>query len=324
MRLGAFARPAAFVLPAILALLLPTPSQATVHRMQIQKVAGGVEGDTTAQAIQLRMRAIGQNQLQNGKLVVFDAAGNNPITLATPASPVANSGAGTTVLFATPTFSTHTNPPAVPDFTMSAIPASYLAAGSLIFQDATLNTIYWRVSWGGASYTGDTTGAVTNDIDGEFAPNFGAALPSASLSALRLGIASTAGSTNNAADYAESGQGLSFKNNAGATFVLEAISTAAPVPVRMAAVLHPAVPNPFNPRTEISFEVAREGHASLKVFALDGTLVDVLHDGAIGVGTRTVEWNGRDQAGRQVASGVYVVHLSSQGVVASQSVTLIK
>jgi hypothetical protein len=324
MRLGALARPAALILPIITALLLPAPAQASVHLMQIEKIAGGVQGDATAQAIQLRMRAVGQNQTQRGLLRVVDATGSNPITLASPAVSVANSGAGTTVLFATAAFSSHTNPPAVPDFTMAAIPASYLAAGSLTFEDATFGTISWRVSWGGVAYSGSTIGAGTNDADAEFAPNFAAALPSAGLTALIFVNSATALSTNNAADYAESGAGVSFRNNAGTDFTVEGTPTASPVAVRAAAVLNPVSPNPFNPRTEISFEVAREGHALLKVFALDGTLVDVLHDGFVAAGTRTVEWNGTDRAGRLVASGVYVVRLSAAGVVASRSVTLIK
>ena len=324
MRLGALARPLALTLPIVIALALPIPAYASVHLMQIQKITGGVQGDLTAQAIQLRMRAVGQTQIQRGVLRVFDAAGNNPITLASPAAAVANGGTGTTILFATPAVSSHTNPPAVPDFTMAVIPASYLNAGSLTFEDATLGTIYWRVSWGGAAYSGSTIGSGLNDADAEFAPNFAAALPSAGLTALRFANAATALSTNNAADYAESGAGVSFRNNAGTNFTVEGTPTAAPVAVRAALVLNPASPNPFNPRTEISFEVAREGHASLKVFALDGTLVDVLHDGFVAAGIRTVQWNGTDRTGRLVASGVYVVQLSAAGAAVSRSVTLIK
>ncbi len=50
--------------------------------MQISQIIGGVNGDTSAQAIELRMRAPGQNFLSNApKLIVVDATGSNPITL---------------------------------------------------------------------------------------------------------------------------------------------------------------------------------------------------------------------------------------------------
>jgi hypothetical protein len=46
-----------------------------------------------------------------------------------------------------------------PDFILAnRIPDSYLPAGSLTFEDD-FGTIYWRLSWGGAGYTGATTGA---------------------------------------------------------------------------------------------------------------------------------------------------------------------
>ena len=48
---------------------------------------------------------------------------------------------------------------------MSPIPATYLAAGSLTFEDD-FGTILWRLSWGGPAYTGPNTGALTNDADG--------------------------------------------------------------------------------------------------------------------------------------------------------------
>src|SRR5438046_4609395 len=113
-------------------LALQPTAHATFHLMQIEQVIGSVNGDTTAQAIQLRMRAAGQNFVSGGKLVVFDAAGLNPITVLNVASNVGNALAGDRVLIASANFPSHTTPPAVPVFTMAnLIPASYFAAGSL-------------------------------------------------------------------------------------------------------------------------------------------------------------------------------------------------
>ena len=49
------------ILAALASLALALPVQASFHLMQIEQVIGGVNGDTTAQAVQLRMRSFGGN-----------------------------------------------------------------------------------------------------------------------------------------------------------------------------------------------------------------------------------------------------------------------
>ncbi len=201
-------------------LALQPAAHATFHLMQIEQVIGSVNGDTTAQAIQLRMRAAGQNFVSGGKLVVFDAAGLNPITVLNVASNVANGAVGDHVLIASATFPSHTTPAAVPDFTMAnLIPASYFAAGSLAWE-SDAGTVLWRLSWGGAAYTGPKTGSTDNDADGNFGPPFGDPLPSSCTNALEFQGNATDKSTNNAADYLLIGSPIVFVNNAGASFTV--------------------------------------------------------------------------------------------------------
>ena len=203
-------------------LALQSTAHATFHLMQIEQVIGSVNGDTTAQAIQLRMRAAGQNFVSGGKLVVYDAAGLNPITVLNIASNVANGAAGAHVLIASANFPSHTMPVAVPDFTMAnLIPASYFAAGSLTWE-SDAGTVFWRLSWGGAAYTGPNSGSIDNDADGNFGPPFGGPLPSSCTNALEFQGNATALSTNNAADYLLIGSPIVFVNNAGASFTVVA------------------------------------------------------------------------------------------------------
>jgi hypothetical protein len=195
-------------------------SQASFHFMQIEQVIGGVGGNTSAQAIQLRMRAPFQNQMQLARLRVWDHQGQNPVTIIAFPTAVVNEGTGVRVLIASSGFASHTTPTAVPDFTMTnQIPASYMAAGSLTYED-NFGTVYWRLSWGGSNYTGSNLGSITNDADGNFGPPWPNPLPTSGTQAVHFTGAATALSTNNAADYALTTGAAVFVNNAGTSFTV--------------------------------------------------------------------------------------------------------
>ncbi len=102
-------------------------------------------------------------------------------------------------------------------------------------------------------------------------------------------------------------------------------TTAAPPRV---ARLHPPVPNPFNPTTTIRYEVpgaAGESEAvSLAVFDVAGRRVRTLVAGARRSGVHVARWNGRDDTGRRVASGVYFARLRVAGQTRSQRMVLLK
>jgi len=77
-----------------------------------------------------------------------------------------------------------------------------------------------------------------------------------------------------------------------------------------APTLAPAWPNPFNPVVNLSYVVPRAGHVRLSVFDLRGRRVHTLVDEQRPAGSQTLQWNGCDDADRQVASGVYMARLS--------------
>jgi hypothetical protein len=284
---------------------------ATFHLMQIEQVIAGVDGDNTVQAVQLRMRGSFQNLVQNSRLVARDASGANPVVVSTPGSSVANHGAGVRVLIASPNFAGATTPTASPDFTMdNLIPASYLAAGSLTFENSAGTIVYWRLSWGGGSYTGSNGGSTTNDLDGDFGPPFAGPLPSSDTQAVLFQGSATAMSTTNAADYALSGSNAVFTNNAGQSFTVES-TVSAVGPVANEDRLGQNRPNPFNPSTEIVFSLANDGRARLGIYDVRGRLVATLADAHFDAGPHRMAWDGRDESGAPVASGVYFYRLTS-------------
>ncbi|MEZ4387218.1 MAG: hypothetical protein R3D98_06505 [Candidatus Krumholzibacteriia bacterium] len=85
-----------------------------------------------------------------------------------------------------------------------------------------------------------------------------------------------------------------------------------------------ASPNPFNPATSLRFEVKRSGPVTLAVYDLAGGLVRVLIDRIEPAGVREVFWDGRDVAGREVPSGVYLSRLEVAGQVAHGRMTLVR
>jgi hypothetical protein len=77
-----------------------------------------------------------------------------------------------------------------------------------------------------------------------------------------------------------------------------------------------AAPNPFKPETSISYSVERGGNVSVRIFSVGGQLVRSLREEYATAGTHEVRWNGKDDGGRQVSSGIYFVNVK-QGSEAS-------
>ncbi|MCP4550244.1 MAG: hypothetical protein GY835_27600 [bacterium] len=70
-------------------------------------------------------------------------------------------------------------------------------------------------------------------------------------------------------------------------------------------------PNPFNPTTSISFSLPQAQSVKLFVFGVDGRLVRTLVNGSVAAGHHSVVWDGRDETGEQVSSGVYFYRIDA-------------
>jgi hypothetical protein len=66
-----------------------------------------------------------------------------------------------------------------------------------------------------------------------------------------------------------------------------------------------AVPNPFNPRTTLQLELPRESAVNIDIFDVRGRRVRHLFQGRLAAGPQAVAWDGRDDGGRVLPSGVY-------------------
>jgi len=88
-------------------------------------------------------------------------------------------------------------------------------------------------------------------------------------------------------------------------------------------ILVVASPNPFNPETSIAYTVRNDGPVTMRIYSVSGRLVRTLKSGEETVaGTHEVRWNGVNEQGRHVPSGIYFVKTSQKaGGVEESAVT---
>ena len=83
-------------------------------------------------------------------------------------------------------------------------------------------------------------------------------------------------------------------------------------------------PNPLNPGTTISFKVSVSANMKVVIRDLAGHTLRVLHDGFLEKGSASLMWNGVDDNGRILPTGVYLVEVSSTRLQMCQKISLIK
>ena len=96
-----------------------------------------------------------------------------------------------------------------------------------------------------------------------------------------------------------------------------------PVAARAAKLL-PNYPNPFNPSTTLSFELTRAAHVRLEIYDIRGARVRMLVNERRDAGAGTAIWNGTDESGRPVASGMYFARLVADELSDSRRLLLVK
>jgi len=83
-------------------------------------------------------------------------------------------------------------------------------------------------------------------------------------------------------------------------------------------------PNPFNPSTQISFEVAKLSKVSIDIFSILGKHIKNIASKVYAAGKYSVTWNGTDTNGEHVSSGIYIYRMSSDYYSESKKMVLLK
>ena len=92
----------------------------------------------------------------------------------------------------------------------------------------------------------------------------------------------------------------------------------------IATQLNNNYPNPFNPVTKISFSIVETGNVTLKVYNLRGQLIKTLVEEVRETGNYSTIWNGTDDSGKLVTSGVYFYKMKANNYTATKKMILMK
>jgi hypothetical protein len=89
-------------------------------------------------------------------------------------------------------------------------------------------------------------------------------------------------------------------------------------------ILYPNYPNPFNPETTIRYSLSSPQELSIEIFNIKGQRVASYNPGIQSAGDHSFVWRGKDDAGRNVSSGIYYYRLSSDGYHKTRKMVLMK
>lgn len=274
----------------LLASAWPRPALASFHLNEITKVMVGFEGDAAVQAIELKMLFNGENLVNGRSIKVYNGAGVLVATLGTFSAdlPAVNAVAGRNILIATMKFRQRFG--ITPDLQIS--PGIPVTTGQVAFEDPTC-----RVD---AVAYGDVTSFLVGTTAAPPLPSAGAAVlvrfsDCATFPACPLGddtgsrfFMTTAGGTHP----------VTFTNNAGVSVSVG--STATGVAIAPTGPAFGIAPNPV--RGTSTIQLPRGGTA--RIYDSRGRPVRTLRLGS-GTGPARAFWDGADDAGRPLPSGVY-------------------
>lgn len=89
-------------------------------------------------------------------------------------------------------------------------------------------------------------------------------------------------------------------------------------------LMYPCYPNPFNPSTEIRYSIPRESYVIVRVLNARGEEVHMLLQQRQSAGHYAIQWNGTDNYGNAVSSGLYLCRIETNGFVGTRKMLLVR
>jgi hypothetical protein len=110
----------------------------------------------------------------------------------------------------------------------------------------------------------------------------------------------------------------------GSTGVEEEQGSVVVVPIRTFQIILENSPNPFEAKTKISYALPKESRVTLTIYNVAGQKVKTLVNRMQSAGMYSADWNGKDDQGRNVASGVYFYRLDSENFKAIRKMIVVR
>ena len=82
--------------------------------------------------------------------------------------------------------------------------------------------------------------------------------------------------------------------------------------------------NPFNPETNISYDLPEDSFVSVSVYDMRGTLIKTLVNDVQSSGYKTLKWNGTNDKGQKVSAGLYLYRIEAEGFTDTKKMALLK
>ncbi len=155
-------------------------------------------------------------------------------------------------------------------------------------------------------------------------PNF---VPQATPLAKVKGTAYTDADVQNTVRYYYKIAAFDFAGNASplsteANVVVTSVKELGGIPTEYA--LDQNHPNPFNPSTEISFAIPKQSFVRIMIYSITGEVVATVVNETMSAGNYSIPWDGRNQAGQTVSSGMYLYRIQAGDFVAVKKMLLMK
>ncbi|GEM_PF-1313301 len=124
--------------------------------------------------------------------------------------------------------------------------------------------------------------------------------------------------------YATVTQQVSLNGTQIADFVLQAPTSNDDSVIPAIPAMITNYPNPFNPNTNILFTAPKDSHVSVKIYNVRGQCIKNLLNDNLKAGSHSLTWDGTDNKGNKVSSGIYMVKLQGNGFYQNRKMTLMK
>ena len=83
-------------------------------------------------------------------------------------------------------------------------------------------------------------------------------------------------------------------------------------------------PNPFNGSLKIQYEIAEASFVNIKVFSINGSLVNDFDMGKLFAGQHSLIWDGLSKDGRSLPTGIYIISLNTTNSISNKKVLFLK